>query len=536
MTRGISPTRIPRALIVLAAALTCAHTADAQQQSPPRGRAVYARWCAGCHGDTGAGDGDAATTMLPRPRDFTRGIYKIRTTPSGQIPTDDDLRRVVAEGMPGTAMPGWRERLSEQELGDVVAYVKGLSTFFKEAAPAPIPIGKAPGADAAALADGRRAFEKLECAKCHGQAARGTGKSAPTLTDDWDHPIRAADLTQRWRFRGGSSVEAIYARLRTGLDGTPMPSLADALEQRIVTDEQLWHLAAYVQSLSPEAPPVREVVRARLATTLPASPDDSAWAAAERYWIPTVGQIVAKPRWFAPTVDGVWLQAMHDGRRLALRLTWHDPSRSPDARWDEWLGRVAATMSAADGPLATQQGPDRVAVQWAPGSADDAERPYFLGGSARRPVHVWRWSSAPDRVEVGGERGLGTFAPDAPAASGDAAAAVAHAARYDDGEWRLQLVRALRAGDTTRAPTFVPGRAVAIALRVADGSNGEDGVRGAVSTWYAIHLDVPTPPRVYVAPAATVILTAGLGLLLVGRAQRRERAAGPPHGPSQPEE
>lgn len=99
-------------------------------------------------------------------------------------------------------------------------------------------------------------------------------------------------------------------------------------------------------------------------------------------------------------------------------------------------------------------------------------------------------------------------------------------ARYDAGQWQLQLVRVLRQRDTTNGPVFVPGRAVPVAFFVADGSNGEDGVRSAVSTWYAIHLDVPTPARVYVAPAVTVLLTAGLGMLLVTRAQRREPRSG----------
>jgi hypothetical protein len=95
-------------------------------------------------------------------------------------------------------------------------------------------------------------------------------------------------------------------------------------------------------------------------------------------------------------------------------------------------------------------------------------------------------------------------------------------ARFDAGQWRLQLVRALHPSDTTSGPVFAPGRAVPVAFFVADGSNGEDDVRSAVSTWYAIHLDVPTPARVYAAPAVTVLLTAGLGLLLITRAQRGE--------------
>ena len=300
-----------------------------------------------------------------------------------------------------------------------------------------------------------------------------------------------------------------------------MPSFADAIDQKLITDEQLWHVAAYVRQLSPEPPVVREVVRARLVAALPRSPDDSAWNAAERYWIPVVGQVIAKPRWFAPTVDGVWLQAMHDGKRLALRASWDDPSPSPSPAWDEWLRRLDTTLTTIDGPVPAQQGPDRLTVQWPQRSGDDTERPYFLGGDTRRPVRLWRWTSTPDRVEVGTAKGLGTFA----ATAGEDS--VSHVARYDAGQWRLQLVRTLRPRDTTTGPVFSPGHAVPVAVFVADGSNGEDDVRNAVSTWYAIHLDVPTPARVYAVPAVTVLLTAGLGMLLVTRAQRNDRRSGP---------
>ena len=47
--------------------------------------------------------------LLPRPRDFTSGKFKIRTTPSGALPTDDDLRHIIREGMPYTSMPAWRQ-------------------------------------------------------------------------------------------------------------------------------------------------------------------------------------------------------------------------------------------------------------------------------------------------------------------------------------------------------------------------------------------------------------------------------------------
>ena len=490
-------------------------------QDAQRGKAVYEKWCMGCHGETGAGDGHAAKYMLPPPRDFTPAKYQIRTTASGELPTDADMERVVAEGMPGTAMPEWKTKLSDGERKDVVAYIKTFSTFFEGAAPAAVEFGRAPSGGAAAIADGRQVFEKLECFKCHGRAGRGDGKSAPTLKDDWDAPIFAANLTQGWNFNGGGTVEDIYRRMRTGLDGTPMPSFSDAIDAKIITEEQLWHVAHYVHSLSPgeSSPAVREVIRAvpvEQGAPLPAGPEDSTWSRAEAYFIPLAGQIIAKPRWFAPAVTGVWVQAMHDGKQLALRVSWDDRSKSPDPAWDEWMARLVRSVTDADAALPAAQGRDRLWVQFPVRVTDGAERPYFLGGTSRSPVYLWRWMS-PDSSEEGRGTGLGRFTPFAGGSE------IGAAATFGDGRWRVQFTRGLVPVDTAASPTFGVGRAIPIAFFAADGSNGETGTRGAVSAWYAIYLDVPVPPRVYVAPVVAVLLTAGLGFVVVRRAQQQHR-------------
>jgi DMSO reductase family type II enzyme heme b subunit len=506
-------------LAVLATVAGAQPSAGAQSSHP--GQPVYDKWCAGCHGVEGRGDGPGAKFMLPAPRDFTRASYQVRSTATGQLPTDADLRRVIDEGMPGTAMPGWRGRITDRERDDVIAYLKTMSRFFANAqAPQPVSIGNAPGGGDDAVAAGRRVYGQMECSKCHGQQGRGDGTSAPTLVDDWDQPIRAADLSENWHFNGGGSVEQIYTRLRTGLDGTPMPTFSDAVDAGLVTDEQLWQLAHYVRSLSPDEPPqVREVVRAVRITdgALPSHPGDSAWSRAEASYIPLVGQIVVKPRWFAPTVDGVWVQAMHDGTRLALRLVWHDPSRSPNQAWDEWLGRMRSAMTDADGPIADRQGADKLVVQMPVAVDEGTERPFFLGGSQRRPAYGIRWSSDPDRVEEGTFAGLDRFTPRSGASD------VTHSAAYADGAWQLQIVRPLALTDSAAGPALVSGRAIPIAFRATDGSNGEDDVRSSVSAWYAIYLDVPTSRGVYLAPLSTMLLTAGLGLVLVRQARRRER-------------
>src|SRR2546425_11509271 len=92
-----------------------AHISPLTLQDTTAGKAVYVKWCAGCHGDGGAGDGAGAAYMLPRPRNFTVGLYKIRTTASGELPTDADLLRAIDEGLGGSAVPGWKGRASQPD-------------------------------------------------------------------------------------------------------------------------------------------------------------------------------------------------------------------------------------------------------------------------------------------------------------------------------------------------------------------------------------------------------------------------------------
>ena len=341
----------------------------------------------------GDGAGPSALRMLPRPRNFTLGLFQIRTTPSGALPTDDDLAHVIDEGMPGTAMPGWKEKLSKDERANVMQYIKTFSPFFKNAKTPPkaLDFTKGPGSSEKTIAEGKKVYEKIECAKCHGAAGRGDGKSAQTMEDDTHHPIVPADLSQNWRFNGGATAEDIYRRLRTGLDGTPMPSMSDILESKVITDEQLWDVAYYVRSLSPEkAPAVRDVVRApQVQGALPTSPDDKAWASAETFYIPVVGQIIVKPRWFAPAVTGVFVQALHNGKELALRLTWDDRSKSPDAAWNNWQGRITAAMYPKEGDVAAA----------APASAPAAGAPAAAG--ARRPSRCRRHAAQRNRARSG---------------------------------------------------------------------------------------------------------------------------------------
>ncbi|MEX1181719.1 MAG: c-type cytochrome [Gemmatimonadota bacterium] len=498
-------------MLVLAAPAAAVHA----QEHP--GRPVYEKWCAECHGAEGLGDGPAAAHMLPRPRDFTQARYQIRTTASGALPTDADMMRVIEQGMPGTAMPGWPQ-LTDRERTDVIGYLKTFSAFFEsEGTPEPLEVSGAPRASDEAIEEGRLLYDRLECWKCHGQAGRGDGTSAPTQTDADDRPIRPADLTQNWRFNGGGDVDDIYMRLRSGLDGTPMPSSSDLLEANVITEDQLWNVAHYVRSLSPPAAPeAREVVRAVLLDgPLPAAPDDGAWTDVPASYVPLVGQIIEPPRWFVPTVTAVWVQAVHDGESVVLRLVWNDPSESPDPAWDEWRQRIADVMEPKEEPPATGALPDALAVQFASGPASGRDLPYFLMGDARVPVHLWQWrSDRPGAVTEATARGLDLI--ESLTAGADATAGTA---AYADGQWQLVLRRALTPADSTR-PAFRVGEPIPIAFYAWDGSNGEAGRRVAIGSWYFLFLERPVTTAVYVVPIATILITALLGLAAVRYAQR----------------
>ena len=518
------------ALAAAAVALAAGTMPTAAQEAggEAAGKAVYDKWCAGCHGVEGDGNGPAAHYMLPRPRDFTRALYQVRTTPSGQVPTDEDILHVIDVGMPNTAMPGWEETLTRAEREALVPYLKSFSRFFTGEEPQPMEFGRAPGGGDEAIARGAEIYQEVECWQCHGQAGRGDGTSAPTLEDDAGQPIYAANLRKSWTFNGGGTVEDIYRRLRTGLDGTPMPTFDDLISAGIVTEDGLWDLAHYVRSLSPErAPAVREVIRAELLEEgeLPTAVDDERWAEVDRFYVPLVGQIILKPRWFSPRVNNLWVQALHDGEEVALLVSWADPSRSPAPAWADFASAVQEAMEPkGEGDPWAPGAPDQLVVQFPQTVPTGMERPYFLQGDARRPAYLWRWRSEPDEVAELVARGMGTGVEQEAASR-----QVSAVSGWAEGEWRVLFRRSVTTADSAQDLQLPLGQAVPVAFQAWDGDNAEAGNRAAVSTWYFLALEQATPVTVFVAPALAMILTAGLGLLVVARAQKRERE-GAGHG------
>ncbi len=211
----------------------------------PNGQRVYAQHCQVCHGPDGRGNGPAAPSLIPRPRDFTLGQFKYKSTAPGQPPSDADLIGVVANGLPESAMPYWKGTLSDADIRDVVAYIKTFSPVFNNASPQPIDIPPRVNPNAESIARGENLFTAQACNSCHGNTARG----GLTFKDAKGYPVISRDLTAPWSFRGGSAPEQIWLRLTTGLPPGPMPSFADKL-----TPEQRWDVVNYVLSLARTPP------------------------------------------------------------------------------------------------------------------------------------------------------------------------------------------------------------------------------------------------------------------------------------------
>jgi mono/diheme cytochrome c family protein len=88
------------------------------------GPRIFAERCAVCHGPDGRGNGPAAPSLIPRPRDFTLGQFKYKSTPAGQPPSDADLLNVVGNGLQASAMPYWHDILTATKCRPWSTYIK----------------------------------------------------------------------------------------------------------------------------------------------------------------------------------------------------------------------------------------------------------------------------------------------------------------------------------------------------------------------------------------------------------------------------
>lgn len=401
-----------------------------QDVSVERGRQLYEKFCATCHGVDGKGEGSAAVYLLPKPRDFTSGVFKFQSTPSGSLPRDEDLLRTLENGMPGTAMPAW-DRLTEQAQKNLVVFLKTFSEKFVENKPEdPISIGNEPEATADRIRKGKTIFALSGCWMCHGTTGAGDGPSSKNMVDDLGRPIPPYNFTRAAAFKGGSTPRDIYRTFSTGIGGTPMPAYGeDALavgresfgnlsnlqgsyssveisefkkylkewpkqsaldkmsveERKKLADERRWSLVYYVLSLSKsgKSPISYTTLNHELVSSFVpdvaavADPFSMNWNNVKEVELALISL------WQRDTpIDRVSVKVVSDGKEIALRLEWEDPTKDDGALHDSKFG-------------------DAAAVQF---PMDITSDPFFGMGDTSFAVNIWQWKSwwETDRVGFSG--------------------------------------------------------------------------------------------------------------------------------------
>lgn len=211
------------------------------------GKLAYEKRCVSCHGVKGDGQGPGAVFLEPKPRDFTKGIFKFRSSPIGTLPSDQDLMRVISYGVAGTSMPEF-SFIPEKERFALVEYIKTFSPDWQDPTKYGQPVVGSPfpkedfikfNPFIARAKKGRQIFIEA-CVLCHGVEGRGDGESAADLTDDWGQPIKPQNLRNK-TIKKGPSVQDLYQTILVGVNGTPMPAFKDTY-----SDDDLWNVAAYV--------------------------------------------------------------------------------------------------------------------------------------------------------------------------------------------------------------------------------------------------------------------------------------------------
>jgi cytochrome c oxidase cbb3-type subunit 2 len=210
-----------------------------------QGLLVYNQHCMGCHGVNGDGQGPAAERLIVKPRDFTAGVYKFRSTKQLQLPLEADLHRTITKGLPGASMPGF-PLMSERDKVAVIEYIKTFYPAWESRAVdrevVAVPLPPADFNDPMRVARGRVVYLAMQCGSCHGTDGAGTNATVGFVEDAALGRIAPRNFTFG-RFRGGTDPRDVYRTFHTGLGGA-MPqfdgSVVIYVNQETVATQQTY--------------------------------------------------------------------------------------------------------------------------------------------------------------------------------------------------------------------------------------------------------------------------------------------------------
>jgi mono/diheme cytochrome c family protein len=498
---------------------TCQQIDSAESIVLPTGKGVYDQHCAACHGADGDGNGPAAVWLFPKPRNFSAGLFKLQSTPSGSLPSDADLYRSISQGLGGSSMPAFHY-LSEQELPDAVQYVKHLTAVtgpdgrrvnrFEEAAAngtlgVPITVPPEPPLTFDSITRGQEVYAQLQCNSCHGETGAGDGPSASTLKDSLGVVIHPRDFNTDL-FRGGPSGRDLYTRIAVGLGGTPMVAYPD----EVLNPDDRWALVHYIQSLRRKDVEVGDILAsegalavARVKGDLPLDPLDPGWERVESVRVPL------NPLWPEPyPITGMAVRALHNGRILAVLLQWRDEILDgAPVRVEDFQDAAALQFSLTDQAPFLGMGDPQHPVnvwQWKAGWQQDAdgERPdvelaypsmhvdtyqesalHGLYRTAEIAGNLLASTRMPSPVEDANATGFGTLTSQPPSAQNVGGKGI-----WRDGFWSVLFYRELESNDPNDV-NLTPGESTLIAFAIWNGAQRDRNGRKVFSNWHHLTLN-----------------------------------------------
>ena len=517
------------------------------------GKDIYEKKCYYCHGIKGDGNGSAAPRLDPKPRNFTRNEFKIRSTGLGTLPTDEDLFRIITSGVEGSAMPFW-STLTVEERWQVIYYIKTFNKDFKgKEAPGLASLSAEVASNSESVKRGKKLFKEAKCFLCHGEDGKADGQITTTLKGKWGLPYNARNLTKRWLFKGGNSSEDIFRTVTTGINETPMGSYADYL-----TDEDRWHLTHYVKSISHDMK-TEVVLKSKLVVgALPDTPGDEAWSTVSSVELPMAGQIVASPRFWTPSADSVKIKSMYNNEDIVFLVEWDDMTNEQSEVYS-----------------------DAVALQFPTKIPEGLKKPYFAMGESGKSVVLWHWRAyeeslhavkeeADDDSETATDGGSVVAEEQEEAGHAEAEEVVEEVIEaqeesteektaeapeekfkdfmairemnakgfknlsvqpsnsqdskgkgyWENGKWKVMITRPLVTGDKKIDIQFETGKLIPYAIALWDGSNKEIGGQKSITSWYYLTLETTTPKSVYLYVVIAIIMAVSIQFWVIGRIRR----------------
>jgi mono/diheme cytochrome c family protein len=465
------------------------------------GETVYKHMCVYCHGSDGNGGGKATAYLYPWPRDFRKGVFKHRSTPSGALPLDKDIFQTISRGVPGTSMPAWGKALTEDETWSVVEYIKKFSNRFAAETPKdPVVVSPAPASTTERVGRGKELYADLRCSRCHGTDLKGDGPLADKLYDLWDHRTFVYDLTNPNTFKFGFAIEDIYLTLTTGLDGSPMQAYDN------LTDAERWDLALYIKSRIQHEKLQKAEYETDLKTKVIAEeidldPDNPIWNDVP---VHDVHMIPLSAR--ANPVNRVKFQSVINDEGISFRLEWDDAiADRTSSRHQDFKDAIAMEFSLGDVLL----------------HKFGHNEPFFGMGNRGKVVNIWQWRADwqteietkekleyatkgmdMDTMIFGGEvnpvdslnpfrdvpveelnaEGFGTLTPQPQTKQNVLGKGV-----WKDGKWRVVFYRALESLNKWDIK-FQSKQPVLVSFAVWDGAHQDRNGRKVVSMWQRFHL------------------------------------------------